>query len=162
MKAMPKVLVVGIGNEERGDDAAGLMLLSKLEPRPEIETLDAGTVPESYTGRMKAADAQIVLLLDAVDFGGEPGAAALFDHLKTPRTAYTTHKAPLGLLMEFVRNESGAEVLLLGIQPKDIRTGAPVSPEVQSCIDSLAILMNKDIFGAIEALRQSSAAGREA
>lgn len=159
---MPRMLAVGIGNKERGDDAAGLMLLSKLALRPEVGLLDTGTVPESYTGRMTESGAETILLLDAVDFGGEPGAVALFDHVNAPRSAYTTHKAPLGLLMEFLRNESGAEVLLLGIQPKDIRIGAPMSQQVQSSIDSLATLINKDIFGAIEALRQPSAAGREA
>lgn len=159
---MPKVLVVGIGNEERGDDAAGIKLLSALTPKPDVGLLEAGTVPESYTGKMTEANAETILLLDAVDFGAAPGTVALFDHISTPRNAYTTHKAPLGLLMEYLKNESGAEVLLLGIQPKDIRTGAPMSQEVQTAIDSLANLMNKHLFGAIEALRQPEAAGREA
>jgi len=153
---MPRVLVVGIGNAERGDDAVGVRLLSRLVAGPDLELLDAGTSPESYAGTIIDSGAETVLFLDAVDFGGRPGEVAVFDHLNAPRDIYSTHLAPLSLLMNFVERESGAEVLLLGVQPRDIRLGAPMSPEVARSVDALASLMGGDVLGAVRALRQAA------
>jgi hydrogenase 3 maturation protease len=150
---MQRVLVVGIGNEMRGDDGAGVMLARKLDSTPDLETLDVGTVPESFTGKMREVGADLILLVDAVDFGGEPGSVGVFDAEQIPARWCTTHHAPLSILMDFLKQETGSEVLLLGIQPKEIRQNAPPSQEVEASVAALAELMNKQVFSAIETLR---------
>jgi len=148
------MLIVGIGNAARGDDAAGVEILSRLKEGPEVSLLDTGTVPESYVGKIRESGAEMVVLVDAVDFGGQAGAVALFEHLDVPKTLYTTHRAPLGILMQYIKTECKADVLLLGIQPKDTRIGAPMSPEVRASIDAVAELINRDAAGAIDSLRE--------
>jgi hydrogenase 3 maturation protease len=145
--------VVGIGNEMSGDDAAGLMLINKLNASHEILTLDVGTVPESFIGKMVEAEAEMILLVDAVDFNTDPGSVGLFEIGQISDFWCTTHRVPLRLLMEFLERETGSEVLLLGIQPKSMGFNVAPSAEVETSVAALAELMNKHFFSVIEELR---------
>ena len=148
-----RVLVVGIGNEMSGDDAAGLMLVNKLNASHEILTLDVGTVPESFIGKMIGAEAEMILLVDAVDFGAAPGSVGLFGIGQITNFWCTTHRVPLRLFMEYLRQETSSEMLLLGIQPKSMGFNAAPSAEVEASVSALAELMNKHFFSVIEDLR---------
>jgi len=148
-----RVLVVGIGNEMRGDDGAGPALVEKLDASREVMLLDAGTVPESFIGKMREAGADLILLVDAVDFGGRPGSIAFFQAEEIPEGWCTTHQVPLGVLMRFLGQEAGSDVLLLGIQPRTICQNAPMSPEVEASVGTLAEIINSRLVAGVEALR---------
>ena len=136
-----------------GDDSAGPRLVRKLDASGEVMSLDVGTVPESFVGRMAEAGADVILLVDAVDFGGQPGSVALFEPDQISRGWCTTHRVPLGILMKFIEQETGSDVLLLGIQPKTVYQNAPLSQEVEASVEALAELMNRHMSDAVEKLR---------
>ena len=136
-----RCVVAAIGNPLRGDDAAAKALLGRLEGALEATLVDAEEVPESHVGRIVQAQPEVVLLVDAVDLGAEPGAAALLGKDALPPSGFSTHRPPLSVLMTYLEQETGAEVLLLGIQPKQTQFGAPLSPEVERTVEALSTLM---------------------
>lgn len=136
-----RCVVAAVGNPQRGDDGAASELLKRLEGKTDATLLDTEDVPESYAGRIAALKPEVVLLVDAVDLGAEPGAAALLTRQELPAEGFSTHRPPLAMVMWFLERETGAEVLLLAIQPRQVEFGAPVSPEVERTVQALAALM---------------------
>lgn len=136
-----RVLLVGIGNRWRGDDGAGPTLIDRLQGQVEISLLDCGEVPESYLGKMVEAQPDTVVLVDALDFGEEPGSVGIFDSAYLPERPGSTHDVPLRCLAEYLCEETGAKVVALGIQPRTTALGDSLSPEVAQTIDQLSELL---------------------
>jgi len=136
-----KVVIVGVGNPLRGDDAAGCHLADSLQPTPDCQVINAEDVPENMLGRIVAERPEAVLFLDAADLGSEPGAVALVEPEDIARYCPTTHRPPLRLLMEILRRETGADVVLLGIQPGKTTVGSLMSREVASSVARLGTII---------------------
>lgn len=132
------VAVLGIGNRLRGDDGAGSLLAEHLASRAGAFVLDCGEVPENYTDRVKQEMPCAVVLVDAVRMGWEPGALAAFrgEDLAGPGRP-STHNPSLALLAQYLARETGAEIFLLGIQPKQTDFGEPMSEEVRRAVEVL-------------------------
>ena len=75
----PRLKVIGVGNAWRGDDAAGLLVVRRLqeEPLAKVEITEcrgtASAVQEAWKG------AAGVIVVDAVVSGGRPGAIYRFN-----------------------------------------------------------------------------------
>jgi hydrogenase 3 maturation protease len=131
-------LVLGIGNALRGDDAVGPMVCARVGSGGVV---DCGDAPERYLGLAGEARAARVLMVDAVDFGGEPG-ELVFCRLKDLVERFgTTHDSCLGVLARYIEQEHGKPVAVLGVQPADTRFGAPVHTLVQAAIDQVSALL---------------------
>ena len=65
----PRLAVVGIGHELRGDDAAGVRVARALQSRfptsDALVAIDAGSAPENHTGALRRFKPDLVLLIDA-------------------------------------------------------------------------------------------------
>jgi hydrogenase 3 maturation protease len=132
------VVVLGIGNRWRGDDAAGPCVVDRVAGRLEGRCIDAGEAPERHLGEATAGEPGTILVVDAVDFGGATGDLAVFEEKDLPERAGTTHDTPLGVLMRYAREESGAEVVLIGIQPGSVAFGARMSEAVREGVTAVA------------------------
>lgn len=136
-----RCVIVAIGNPLRGDDGAAQALLDRLAGRVDATLLDTEEVPESHLGRIAQANPEAVLLVDAVDLGAHPGAVALLTRESLPPSGFSTHRPPLSVLIAYIEQETGADVLMLGIQPKQMQFGAPLSPEVHKTVEALAAIV---------------------
>lgn len=149
------VVVMGIGNPLRGDDAVGSVvaraLRGGLSPAsgsvPPVTVLDAEEIPESWVGPAVAAGPDVVLLIDAVELGAAPGSAALLEAAELGRDACFTHRTPLGPVADYLERATGAEVLLLGIQPGPVRWGEELSPELRATVAGLVPILTA-VLGA--------------
>ena len=115
-----RVVICGIGNEVRGDDAFGILVaerLKELVKNPNVLILNCGEVPESYTGKITKFEPDLVVFVDAVDFGGEHGEVILADPEGTLGEAVSTHSLPLKVLVGYLKTRLNAEFVLLGCQP---------------------------------------------
>jgi len=138
------VVVVGIGNPGRGDDGAGPRVARLLarQLRPEeaegagdriVAVINAGTTPEAEAGRIAAHRPDCVLLVDAVDFGAPPGSACLLDEEDLmSRAGWSVHRPPLALLMRYLKERTGARVVLMGIQPENVEWSARMTEPVRA------------------------------
>ena len=132
------VALVGVGNSMWGDDGAGPALIGRLEGKTAALLVDGGEAPESYWGTIVAHRPQAVLVVDALAWGGEPGSVALLDRVRETGSPLSTHRVSLNLFLDLLRTETGADVFVLGIQPKGLRFACAMSPEVQRTVDLLA------------------------
>jgi hydrogenase 3 maturation protease len=138
-----RVLIVGVGNRLRGDDAVGGILVDRLSGKTRAALIDAGDVPENYLGVIKQAQPQLILIVDAAEIGGRPGDVALIGSEQVRPTIAWTHNPGLGLFIDYLRAELGTalDVLLLAVQPGTTTFGEGLSEPVESALLSLENLI---------------------
>ena len=135
------ILLLGIGNRLRGDDAVGSLLIERLQGRVDIPMIDAGDVPENYLGPIEEAGADLVLIVDAAEMGGNIGDVALFDIEQVQGKSVSTHTANLGLLFKVMPPDNRPKVIVLGIQPGNIEFGQGLSDLVRATMESLTEML---------------------
>jgi hydrogenase 3 maturation protease len=139
------VALVGIGNELRGDDAAGVLVARRLYRQlsrqiaipKNLLIIDAGTAPENCTGAVRRFAPGQVVLVDAMDWGGEPGGILWADGSDTRGWSGSTHTLPLSVLAAYLEAELGCVVTIAGIQPACLDFTAPLSSAVDRAVDEL-------------------------
>ena len=129
MGRRPDVVVLGIGNRLRGDDAAGVLVAEECMRRG-MAGVDCGDVPENHLADVARREPRVVILADAADFGGRPGDAAVFEADELGGRGVATHGMPISLIADHLAALCGARVLLLAVQPKALGFGLALSPEV--------------------------------
>ncbi len=138
-----KIVLMGVGNEVRGDDAFGVMLGERIEHRIEPTVFVTHDLPEDYA--VKAADLKpdVVLVLDAIDFHGEPGEVHLVAAKDVPPTPGVTHRPSLEMMARFIELDAGAETWVLGVQPRmdALGVGDEMSEPVARALDELEELL---------------------
>jgi hydrogenase 3 maturation protease len=135
-----RVVIVGIGSQLQGDDAAGARVAQQLHGRTPGNVLPmvCWTVPESYTQPIRRFRPTHVLLIDAAELGRMPGVCRLVSAEDVLGLAISTHPIPLSLLAEYLRKTTGAKTALLALQPKQIELGAGLSQELDRVTHDLA------------------------
>ncbi len=127
--------ILGVGNELRGDDAAGVVLVRALQRQigrvPEgVLLLDAGCAPENFVGTLRRFEPKVVLLIDAAQLDESPGTLRVLD-VAQAQGALSTHSFSPRLFARYISTALPCEILILGIQPSDTALGAPLSPRVR-------------------------------
>ena len=136
-----RTLLMGIGNILRGDDALGPELLEMLRDTG-LPLIDAGTTPENQIGSAARCDPETVLLVDAVHMDMEAGSCQVLTRDEIlANTGFSTHDQSPALFMELLEETTGAEVLMLAVQPAQLSFGAPMTPEVRETLEMLALFI---------------------
>ena len=133
-----KVCVVGIGNRLKGDDAAGPELIDRIAGRVHFHCLDAGVAPENYLEKIAGINPDTILLVDAMDFGGEAGACRLFATDQIMGGGLSSHALSLRMTCDYLQQRILAHVFILGIQPAQVKMNQPLSAVVSAGIEKLA------------------------
>ena len=146
-----KVVVMGIGNPCRGDDAAGSMVAQKLSvlwhghlghDALGVRVIDAQEVPENYVCQVVGESPDTVVLIDSVDLESAPGSVALLDKDQVADYWPSTHRMPLSLLMDYLVRETHARIFLMAIQPRHSAFMQPMTGEVHASVASIAGILN--------------------
>lgn len=148
-----RVAILGVGSDLRGDDAAGVKAVEKMEERmdfPNLLLIIGGIVPESFTSRIKEFKPTHVLVIDAVDFEKKPGTISLVDPNKIVGQKISTHRLPLSMLIEYLRKDTEAEIALIGIQPASIDLGGTMSQPVKAAVDELVQRLKANLSQAFD------------
>lgn len=132
--AVGRVLIVGIGNRQRGDDGVGPVFIDKLSSAGFTNILDVGTVPENYTKYIIQYRPDTIILVDALSFGGKPGSWKIFTPEECDEYGFSTHNASINLFASYIRQYIPAKIFLLGIQPATIEFKAGLSPELEQSV----------------------------
>ena len=134
------VLLLGVGNLQREDDGVGSYLVRRLQKKIRIPSLDAGDVPENYIKQIETSGANLLLIVDAADFGAAPGEIALIELKDLKKMGGSTHSANLPLLLEVIPKNKRPEALLVAIQPGATGSGKGLSEPVRNSLDGLDAL----------------------
>jgi len=131
-------LLVGIGNDLRGDDGFGPLLARRLLARG-LPAIDAGQAPENVTGPIRRAAPEVLILADATDLGEPIGTVRLLAASDLAEGGTSTHDPSLTMLLAYLEAESEhpPEVRFLAAQAGSRDLGAEPAPAV---VDAVAML----------------------
>jgi hydrogenase 3 maturation protease len=138
-----RLAVVGIGDELNPPDRLGMYAARQVDQHrvQGVKVFFAGTVPESITGPLRRYRPGHVLFLDAADMGVRPGTIAVIEPEHVRATLLSTHVLPLTVVMDYVQQESGSGVTLLGIQPDLTGPGRDLSGADLAFLDKNLLLL---------------------
>jgi hydrogenase maturation protease len=151
------VVVIGVGNRLRGDDAAGLEIARRLRERTEgvaVRELEGeGIGLLELWGRARA-----VILVDTIRSGASVGAIQRLDASAGPlpanlRGSSSTHAVGVAEAIELARTlgRLPARVVVYGIEGRRFDAGAPISPEVQASLDAVSEAVLREAHATIGA-----------
>ncbi len=155
------VLVIGLGNDCRGDDAAGLVLARRLKAhRPEGVAIleqsgDGAALMESWRG------AHAVIILDAAHSGCRPGTIHRLDARTQPIPSsffcLSTHAFGLAEAIQVAASlgELPAQLIVYGIEAGSFKITMELSSEVENALPMAESRVRKEIkklIGGCEAV----------
>jgi hydrogenase maturation protease len=157
---VPALLVLGIGNPDRGDDGAGRAVAKALRT-----AAPAGVEIAEADGEATALMARIegrrrVVVVDACLTGAAAGAIHRFDAALAPLPAFTfgvsSHGLGLHHAIEMARALGGLprQCLVYAIEGARFEIGAPLSPAVAAAAARLA----EELAGELEQWREAERA----
>ncbi len=133
------IAILGIGNPYRMDDRIGCYIADLLEGGEGLEVFSAGTTPENFIDPIVNSDASLLLVIDAADFGGEPGEVRFVSEEELSLFTLSTHAIPLPVVVSMIRlDRPDIEVRFLGIQVAKMDFGEEMSAEVVSAGERIA------------------------
>lgn len=142
-----RIAVLGLGSEEWGDDAAGILVARRLGRRlrsPEnILVIEAGTMPENFSGLLRKFSPDFILMIDAIQAGSKPANIRWIDLKDLDGISAFTHGLPLTLQAGYLRDELGCELGLIGIDGASFNFGEPVSLPVRRAVDNVVRTLTK-------------------
>lgn len=145
-----KICIMGIGNFDRADDAVGIEVIENLEkislPK-NVYIINAGPVPEAFTGVIKKCEPDIFIVIDAAMMNEKPGTIRVFTE-KDIDDAYmvTPHKVSMTMYMKYLHNYlENLEAYFIGIQPGNLTYMEKITKESQKSIDDITLFL-KELF----------------
>jgi hydrogenase 3 maturation protease len=133
-----KILIIAIGNYLRSDDGAGPRILDKLKATDRVQLLNAETNIERYIEPIQQSGADVLLFLDCVHFGKEPGYAELLSIDKIEDHTMHSHNISLKRIREFF----AVPAYVLGIQPGNLKVSEEMSEKVFQTVEKATIDLN--------------------
>jgi len=151
LPARARILVIGVGNEYRSDDAVGLVVarllrqLSLENVRVIEETGEGASLLESWKG------ADMVIIVDAASSGAKPGTIHCVDARarQIPRGLlhYSTHAFSVGEAVELARvmGQLPPHILVYGIEGERFEEGMELSGAVRESVGAVVELVLKQV-----------------
>ena len=147
----PPVLILGVGSILLRDEGVGVRLVEALSKRklpPGVELVDGGTASveliDYIRGRKK------VVIIDAVEGGQEPATIYRFkdtdvDGVERPQLSLHDIGLLENLALVKYLDKPPEEMIIFGVEPKDMSVGLELSPEVAKVIPRLIELVIEEI-----------------
>lgn len=147
---VPGIVVVGVGNLLLKDEGVGIHVVQRLQEMDlpsDVELIDGGTSPD-LIAYIRAGDKLIIV--DSARAGGEPGTIYRFlpeDLATDAGTLASAHELGVDLnlkLMSLMGNEP-REIVIIGIEPKEIDWGTELTPELEQKIPEIVKVILREI-----------------
>ena len=151
------VLIIGIGNPDCGDDAAGRAVAARIQAcgRKEFRVMESHGEASALLSLFAHSDH--VILVDAAFSGAKPGTVAHFDVRATPlptaRFGVSTHGFGLAEAVELGRalNLLPRRCEVFAIEAESCETGRGLSPEVEGAVAEVAARILADLEATSDA-----------
>lgn len=147
-----RLAILGAGSLLSGDDAAGVLIASRLREKFERDKLpgllicEGHTAPENFSGEIKRFKPDHLIVVDAADLKEEPGSALIIEPEIIDGVSFSTHMLPLKVMTEYIKNETGCAITFMGIQNEDVSYGSHMTPKVSLAVDEISDIMEKVII----------------
>lgn len=138
LKGAKKTVVLGVGSELRGDDAAGLLVAEALKGHPDLSVLFGGTAPENFTGEIKKLQPTHLIIVDSAEMKKEPGFVKLIETKEVGGYSFSTHSLPMNVMTDYLLKHFPCEIIIIGIQPQSLGFGEKPSEAVKTAVREVA------------------------
>ena len=145
LKNAERVVILGVGSDLRSDDIAGLLTAKQIKKNirgtkklPKVKVLLGATAPENLTGEIKKYRPTHLIIIDSADLGSSPGKIAVMSPSNIGGTSFCTHSLPLKVMADYLLESLRCEIIVIGIQPKNLTVGASPSKKILDAAESLA------------------------
>jgi len=146
-----KIIILGVGNLLLSDEGVGVHVaneLMKMELPPDISVVEGGTDGFRLLNVITGAD--LLIVIDAVKGGAEPGSIYRFDidEVKNCPPGFKTSVHQIGILEVIdlsVLIGKKPHTTVIGVEPKSLKMGMELSPEVKSKIPKIIDLIFEEV-----------------
>lgn len=137
-----RVCLFGVGNRMKADDGAGPLLVERLAGCVAAMCVDGGIAPENHLEKIVRGGPDVVLVADAVDFGGTPGEVRIMPPGGMSGGGISTHAPSLELVCRYLGERSSARIHILAVQPASVHLGGQMSAQVDKAVDEIAAILS--------------------
>jgi len=150
-KGSPKrIVVIGVGNLLQKDEGIGIhavKALQEMQLPANVTIIDGGTSPDILACTHRGDK---LIIVDAARVGGEPGVIYRFqpdDLVSESGAALSVHElgVPQNLRLMLLSGSEPSEVVIIGIEPKEIDWGIELSPELETKIPEIVAVVLKEM-----------------
>ena len=128
LSGFKKLIILGVGNELKSDDGVGPFIINKLiDENIENDSLlliNAETVPENFTGKIRKENPSHVIIVDACLMGSEPVEIKIVDKEDFANIGISTHSMSLSYFVKYLEKDNDFKVIFVGIEPETMDWGA--------------------------------------
>lgn len=141
------VVVIGMGNELRADDAVGLHVVRLLKPytSKRLKVFEGQMTPEAYISPACAAHPTHVLIIDAAELGKKPGAWQVLQPEHVEQGLFTTHSIPAVEVAAELKRRCRSEVGFIGIQPLSRDVSLGLSKDCQKAVEEITEVIRQTL-----------------
>jgi hydrogenase 3 maturation protease len=140
-----KLIVLGVGNMLKSDDGIGPFIIRKLkEEGIENENLlfiDAETVPENFTGKIRKENPTHLIIVDACLMDLKPGDMRIVDKDDFAEIGISTHSMSLSFFVRYLEKDTDFKIIFVGIEPETMDWGAEPTQKVKKAADEFVEIL---------------------
>ena len=134
-----KLIVLGVGNKLKSDDGVGPFIINKLKDE-NIENenflfIDAETVPENFTGKIRKENPTHLIIVDACLMDAQPGDMQIVNEYEFANIGISTHSMSLSLFVKYLEKDTDFKIIFVGIEPETMDWGVRPTPIVEKTAD---------------------------
>jgi hydrogenase maturation protease len=147
----PEILVIGVGNAYRRDDAVGLLVAQRLrlQSSDRVNILEESGEGAALMEAWKGAEA--VILVDAVQSGAKPGTIHRLDAHAEALPArffhYSSHAFSVAEAVELARTlgQLPPRFIVYGVEGKSFTAGVGLTSEVKRAAQQVVTRVRRDL-----------------
>lgn len=139
-----KLIVLGVGNELKSDDGIGPFIINELLSenlkKDNVLFINAQTVPENFTGKIRKENPSHVIIVDACLMRCLPGEIKIVDKEDFASIGISTHSMSLSYFVKYLEKDTDFKVIFVGIEPETMDWGEPTQKVKKAAYEFIDIL----------------------
>jgi len=132
-----KILIAGIGNPLRGDDAVGSYIVKELSNKINAVLIDCESQPERFVEKIVEAQPDTIIFIDALLMNAESGSVAFLKEENLNHHGISTHQTSLKMCIEYIKSRIESKIFIIGIQPETTEFGISMSEKILNTAEIL-------------------------
>ena len=135
LNGFEKLIILGVGNELKSDDGVGPFIIKNLMAE-DIESdrlllINAETVPENFTGKIRKENPSHIIIVDACLMGCRPCEIKIVDKDDFTNIGISTHSMSLSYFVKYLEMDSDFKIIFVGIEPETMDWGENPTENVE-------------------------------
>ncbi|MEE0901989.1 MAG: hydrogenase maturation peptidase HycI [Methanobrevibacter sp.] len=146
-----KLIILGVGNELKCDDGVGPYIINKLkdeniEDKKKLLFIDAKTVPENFTGKIRKEKPTHLIIVDACLMDEEPGTMKIVNKYDFASIGISTHSMSLSFFVRYLERDTEFRIIFVGIEPESMDYADNPTAKVAKAADEFVNILKEIIL----------------